>query len=158
MDLRHSYTIPVAADQAWNMLLDVAQVAPCFPGFEVRSVDGDLVHGTLRIKIIFIQLIYIGTVQIIERDKAFGVIAVRVSGEETNGAGSLSATIRLELKDYGDQTLIRVRTALRVTGKPEQFGTAAVNEVAGKLVSRFATNLTEMISAGHIGMAPPPTS
>jgi carbon monoxide dehydrogenase subunit G len=42
MDLEHSFTVPVPADQAWEVLLDVERVAPCMPGATLDSVDGDV--------------------------------------------------------------------------------------------------------------------
>jgi uncharacterized protein len=41
MELEHSFTVPVPVDQAWEVLLDVEQVAPCMPGATLDSVDGD---------------------------------------------------------------------------------------------------------------------
>ena len=41
MELDHSFTVPVPPDQAWNVLLDVEKIAPCMPGAQVDTVDGD---------------------------------------------------------------------------------------------------------------------
>lgn len=41
MELDHSFTVPVPPDQAWNVLPDVEKVAPCMPGAQVDTVDGD---------------------------------------------------------------------------------------------------------------------
>jgi hypothetical protein len=55
--------------------------------------------------------------------------------------------VRSELTAAGDQTEVTVLTTLNVTGKPAQFGRGVLNEVGGKLIGIFATNLAEMIAA-----------
>jgi len=32
MELKHSFTVPVSLDRAWDVLLDVERVAPGMPG------------------------------------------------------------------------------------------------------------------------------
>jgi hypothetical protein len=42
MELEHSFTVPVPADQAWDVLLDVERVAPCMPGATLDTIRSDL--------------------------------------------------------------------------------------------------------------------
>jgi uncharacterized protein len=51
MELEHSFTVPVPVDQAWDVLLDVEQVAPCMPGATLDSVDGDEIEGRIKVKV-----------------------------------------------------------------------------------------------------------
>jgi carbon monoxide dehydrogenase subunit G len=146
MELEHSFTVPVPRERAWDVLLDIERVAPCMPGATLDSVDGDEIHGKVKVKIGPINMTYAGTAHIVERDKANGVVRLEAAGKETKGAGTASATVRSVLEDRGDQTGVVVLTTLNVTGKPAQFGRGVMNEVGGKLLTIFASNLAAMLS------------
>jgi len=145
MELEHSFTVPVPKERAWDVLLDVERVAPCMPGATLDSVDGDEIHGKVKVKVGPINMTYAGTARFVERDKAAGVVRLEASGKETKGAGTASASVRSVLTDRGDETYVVVKTTLNVTGKPAQFGRGVLNEVGGRLLGIFATNLAAML-------------
>ncbi len=147
MELEHSFSVPVPVERAWDVLLDVARVAPCMPGASLDSVDGDNITGKIKVKVGPIQMTYAGTARFTERDKAAGVVTLEASGKETRGAGTASAAVRSELKADGDQTHVVVHTTLNVTGKPAQFGRGVMAEVGGRLIGIFADNLAAMLAA-----------
>ncbi len=141
MELEHSFTVPVPKNRAWNVLLDVERVAPCMPGASLDSVDGDEIHGRIKVKVGPINMMYAGTARFIEKDEDAGIVTLEASGKETRGAGTASASVRSVLEDLGEDTRVTVLTTLNVTGKPAQFGRGVMNEVGGKLLSIFAANL-----------------
>jgi carbon monoxide dehydrogenase subunit G len=151
MELRHSFTVPVPLDRAWDVLLDVERVAPCMPGATLDSVDGNDITGKIKVKVGPISMTYAGKASITERNREAGVVTLEASGKETRGAGTASASVRSELTGDGDQTHVTVLTNLNVTGKPAQFGRGVMNEVSGKLIGIFANNLAKMITAGDSG-------
>jgi uncharacterized protein len=155
MELEHSFTVPVPADQAWDVLLDVERVAPCMPGATLDSVEGDEIKGRIKVKLGPVSMTYAGTAQITERDPAAGVVTLQASGKETRGAGTAAATIRSELHDQGGQTEVTVHTSLNVTGRPAQFGRGMMADVSAKLIGVFASNLADMLATGN-GSAPQP--
>jgi uncharacterized protein len=155
MELEHSFTVPVPADQAWDVLLDVERVAPCMPGATIDSVEGDEIKGRIKVKLGPVSMTYAGTAQITERDPDAGVVTLRASGKETRGAGTAAATIRSELHDQGGQTEVTVHTSLNVTGRPAQFGRGMMADVSAKLIGVFASNLADMLATGN-GSAPQP--
>lgn len=146
MELEHSFTVPVPKRRAWDVLLDVERVAPCMPGATLDSVDGDEIHGRIKVKVGPINMMYAGTARFIERDEEAGVVMLEASGKETKGAGTASASVRSVLEDRGDETHVTVLTTLNVTGKPAQFGRGVMNEVGGKLLSIFAANLATVLA------------
>lgn len=154
MELEHSFTVPVPVDRAWDVLLDVEKVAPCMPGATLDSVDGEEIRGKVKVKVGPISMTYAGTARFVEKDKDSGVVRLEASGKETRGSGTASATVRSVLEDVGDHTKVVVLTTLNVTGKPAQFGRGVMNEVGGKLLGIFATNLAEMISKAEDGDGP----
>ena len=97
MELDHSFTVPVPPDQAWDVLLDVQKIAPCMPGAQVDSVDGDDVAGRMKVKVGPVSLTYKGMASFKDRDEAERSILVEASGKEMRGAGTASATVRAAL-------------------------------------------------------------
>jgi carbon monoxide dehydrogenase subunit G len=155
MELEHSFTVPVPADQAWVVLLDVERVAPCMPGATLDSVEGDEIMGRIKVKLGPVSMTYAGTARITERDPDAGVVTLEASGKETRGSGTAAATIRSELHGRGGQTEVTVHTSLNVTGRPAQFGRGVMADVSAKLIGVFANNLADMLATGN-GSAPEP--
>jgi carbon monoxide dehydrogenase subunit G len=158
MELEHSFTVPVSKERAWDVLLDVERVAPCMPGATLDSVDGDAITGKIKVKVGPISMTYAGTAKFVERDKNAGVVTLEASGKETRGSGTASASVRSVLEDRGTETHVTVHTTLNVTGKPAQFGRGVMNEVSGKLIGIFATNLADMITNSEGGGPPTATA
>jgi uncharacterized protein len=157
MELEHSFTVPVPVDQAWDVLLDVEQVAPCMPGATLDSVDGDEIKGRIKVKVGPISITYAGTARFTERNREAGVVTLEASGKETRGSGTAAATVRSELHGQDGQTEVTVHTSLNVTGRPAQFGRGVMADVSAKLIGIFATNLADMLTAGN-GSAPEPAT
>jgi uncharacterized protein len=148
MELDNSFTVPVPPEQAWDVLLDVARIAPCMPGATVDEVDGDVVNGRIKVKVGPVSLTYRGTATFTERDADARVVVMEASGKETRGAGTASATVRasLEPDPSGSGTVVTMHTTMNVTGRPAQFGRGVMVEVGGKLVDQFAANLAQQIA------------
>jgi uncharacterized protein len=149
IELDNSFTVPVPPEQAWDVLLDVEQIAPCMPGASVLSVDGDEIQGQVKVKLGPLSLTYKGTAKFIEKDQESHTITIEASGKETRGAGTASANVTATLKpgDSGAETVVSIHTSLNVTGRPAQFGRSLLPEVSGKLIQQFATNLEAMVIA-----------
>src|SRR6266849_4033656 len=155
MELEHSFTVPVPRSRAWDVLLDVERVAPCMPGARLDSVYGDEIHGRIKVKVGPINMTYAGTARFIERDAEAGVVTPEATGKETRGAGTASASVRSVREDRGDETHVTVHTTLNVTGKPAQFGRGVLNEVGGRLLGIFATNLAATLAEPDRGGSGP---
>ncbi len=153
MELDNAFTVPVPPDQAWDVLLDVQRIAPCMPGATVDEVDGDVVHGRIKVKVGPVSLTYRGTAKFTERDPDSHTVVVEASGKETRGAGTASATVRASLAPDESGTAVTMHTTMNVTGRPAQFGRGVMVEVGGKLVEQFAANLATLIS-GEGGAGP----
>ncbi|HUC21851.1 MAG TPA: SRPBCC domain-containing protein [Streptosporangiaceae bacterium] len=153
MELEHSFSVPVPAERAWDVLLDVERVAPCMPGATLDSVEGDSIVGRIKVKVGPITMTYAGTAKFTERDTEARVITLEASGKETRGAGTASASVHSRLLPEGDHTQVTVQTTLNVTGKPAQFGRGVMNEVGAKLIGIFADNLAAMLAAESAGDA-----
>ncbi len=159
MEMDHSFTVPVAPERAWDVLLDVERIAPCMPGAAVDEFDGEVVTGRIKVKVGPVSLTYRGTASFTERDPDAHVAVIEASGKETRGAGTASATMRasLEPESSGQATKVTMHTTMNVTGRPAQFGRGVMVEVGGKLVEKFAENLAQKIS-GNGAAAPTGTA
>ncbi|MEU9059479.1 hypothetical protein AB0D13_11545 [Streptomyces sp. NPDC048430] len=78
-----------------------------------------------------------------------------LSGSETRGAGTASATVTATLTEGPDGTRVHVRTDLDVTGRPAQFGRGIMTEVGDRLVQQFADRLEDLLRAPAAGSAGP---
>jgi carbon monoxide dehydrogenase subunit G len=148
MELEHSFTIPVPAERAWQVLLDVEQVAPCMPGATVDSVNGDVITGRIKVKVGPVALTYSGSARFTERDEQARSVTLEASGKETRGSGTAAATVRSSLRDEGGQTRVVIHTTMSVTGRPAQFGRGVMAEVGGRIIERFSANLAAQLAGG----------
>src|ERR1700753_2015644 len=154
MELAHSFTVPVPPAQAWDVLLDVQQVAPCMPGATVDAVDGDDVAGRMKVKVGPVSLTSRGTATFKDRHAADRSILVEASGKETRGAGTASATVKASLQPENGSdaaTLATLHTTLNVTGRHAQFGGGVIPEVGSRLIDKFADNLAQQLTGGSGG-------
>src|ERR1700734_1287704 len=149
IELDNSFTVPVPPEQAWDVLLDVEQIAPCMPGASVTSVDGDEIEGQVKVKLGPLSLTYKGTAKFTDKDQANHKLAIEATGKETRGAGTASANVQATLTpgEAAGSTLVAIHTSLNVTGRPAQFGRSLLPEVSGKLIAQFASNLEALIAA-----------
>jgi carbon monoxide dehydrogenase subunit G len=153
MELRHEFTVPVPADEAWRALLDIERIAPCMPGAAVESFDGETVRGTVKVKVGPITLTYRGTASFQEKDEAGRRMVLAANGKEARGTGTARATVTGELTETGGGTRVSVVTDLAVTGRPAQFGRGVLAEVGDRLVGRFAECLAGKLADGGAEVA-----
>jgi uncharacterized protein len=149
MEFEHSFTVPVPPDKAWDVLLDVRRVAPCMPGASVDSVEGDDITGRMKVKVGPITQEYRGKARFVERDAESRTVVIEASGKEARGSGTASATVRSVLQGEDGKTVVNVKTTLNVTGRPAQMGRGILEDVGGRLVTRFADNMASMLSEGE---------
>jgi carbon monoxide dehydrogenase subunit G len=145
--LENTFTVPVTADTAWQVLLDVERIAPCMPGASLTGRDGDSFTGNVKVKLGPISLTYGGTATFASLDEANHVAVIEASGKETRGSGTAKAVITARLHSQGDVTEVAVETELTITGKPAQFGRGVLAEVSGKLITQFADCLAAEITS-----------
>ncbi|HZC26928.1 MAG TPA: SRPBCC family protein, partial [Actinopolymorphaceae bacterium] len=150
MRLEHEFTVPVPADSAWRILLDLPVVAPCMPGATLTSYDGAEFTGTVKVKVGPISLTYKGKGRVVESDETARRAVVEASGRESRGAGTAKATVTATLHPEGDSTRVAVATDLAITGRPAQFGRGMMTDVGSKLIGQFAECLAGKLERGEV--------
>ena len=153
MDLTHKFSVPVAVDETWAHFNDIASVAECFPGATVTSVEGDTFHGSCKVKLGPIALVYNGSGTFVEKDDADHRFVVDAKGKDKRGNGTAGAKVTLSMAEAAEGTDVEVITDLAVTGKPAQFGRGVMQDVSDKLLGQFVACLESRL-AGHAPEAP----
>lgn len=148
MRLEQEFTIPTEVSRAWEVLLDVSRIAPCFPGATLTSFDGDTCAGNVKVKLGPVVLNYKGTARFAERDEAAWRVVIDAAGTDVKGNGTARAqvTARLHESEPG-QTTCTLVTDLAITGRPAQFGRGMIVEIGNKILDRFAANLADSLRA-----------
>jgi carbon monoxide dehydrogenase subunit G len=144
VQLQHRFTVPAAVDTTWDTFLDLAEVAACFPGAIVTSVEGDRFEGTCKVKLGPIALVYAGSGQVVSRDDQAHRAVIEATGKDKRGNGTAGAKVTVVLAaNGGGGTAVDVTTDLNVTGKPAQFGRGVMQDVSDKLLGQFVACLEQ---------------
>jgi carbon monoxide dehydrogenase subunit G len=149
MKLENEFTVDVPVEDAWNVLLDLERVTPCLPGAALTEESGDEYKGEMKVRLGPVSQEYEGTVKIEEADESEHRAVLKADGKDARGQGTASATITSTLHDEGDgSTRVRVETDMQLTGRAAQFGRGVQQDVAEKLLGRFAECLENEIMGG----------
>ncbi len=152
MELKNSFTVPSDIDTAWKTLLDVEAIAPCMPGATLESVDGDEFSGNVKVKLGPVSMTYGGQARFLSKDESTHTAVIEGTGKETRGSGTAKANVTTAMVAEGPNlTRVDVTTDLTITGKAAQFGRGVMQDVAGRLVGQFATNLEGVIASRTSG-------
>lgn len=148
MELKNSFTVPADIETAWKTLLDVEAIAPCMPGATLESVDGDEFSGNVKVKLGPVSMTYGGQAKFLSKDESTHTAVIEGTGKETRGSGTARANVTTAMVAEGPGvTRVDVTTDLTITGKAAQFGRGVMQDVAGRLVGQFATNLEGVIAS-----------
>jgi uncharacterized protein len=150
MKLENEFTVNVPVEDAWNVLLDLERVTPCLPGAALtEQSDDDEYKGEIKVRLGPVTQEYNGTVRIEEADESEHRAVLKADGKDARGQGAATATITSTLHDEGDgSTKVRVETDMQITGRAAQFGRGVQQNVAERLLSRFAECLENEIVGG----------
>jgi carbon monoxide dehydrogenase subunit G len=145
--MRFSNEISVAAqaDELFAFVSDPEQVVRCLPGASVEGRDGDDWRGAMSMRVGPIKASYRGTLRFLELDPDARRAVMRVRAEEASGQGQAEARIVSEIEEDDGAACIRMETDLQIRGKVAQFGRGAMEQVAGRMLERFADNVEHAI-------------
>lgn len=149
MKLENEFTVNASMEDAWEAMNDLERVTPCLPGAQLTEQVGDEYKGEMSVKMGPVTAKYNGTVKIEEADESEHRAVLKANGKDARGQGTASATITSTLQDEGNgSTKVRVETDMQLTGRAAQFGRGIQQDVAEKLLSRFAECLENEIMGG----------
>ncbi|MGJ7441240.1 SRPBCC domain-containing protein [Aquipuribacter sp. MA13-6] len=148
MELQHRFHVPIGIDEAWTTFNDLERIAPCLPGAQLTSLEGDEFAGKAKVKVGPVSMQFAGSGRFVERDEAGYRAVLEATGKDSRGNGTAAATVTARLEADGDGTNVIVDTDLKVSGKVAQFGKSMISEIGGKLLDQFASCLAETLAAG----------
>ena len=157
MKLENEFTVDVPVENVWDVLLDLERVTPCLPGAALTEESGDEYKGEMKVRLGPVSQEYEGTVKIEEADESEHRAVLKADGKDARGQGTASATITSTLQDEGNgSTKVHVETDMQLTGRAAQFGRGVQQDVAEKLLKRFAECLENEIMGGGAEEEPEP--
>jgi carbon monoxide dehydrogenase subunit G len=156
MQIDNEFTVSIPIGQAWEVLTDLAGIAPCMPGAQLTGVEGDVYSGRVKVKVGPVTSEYQGTARFAEKDDSAYHAVIDAKGRDSRGAGNASALITAQLRPDGDRTVVSVSTDLRLTGRIAQFGSGMIKEVSAKLLGQFVECLeVKLAGSGAPAVAVP---
>jgi carbon monoxide dehydrogenase subunit G len=155
MQLTHTFELPAPLGQVFGVFAALDLLAPCFPGASVWGRDGDVYHGSVKIKFGPFPLVFEGTARVVRRDVPEHRLVVKANARDRRGAAAGAATVTAMFRPAGpDSTRVEVVTELDLTGRPAQLGTGAISSVSDRLADQFVACMSAKLEAGLLAQEP----
>ncbi len=153
MKFENAFVVQAPIEDAWAIILNVPEIAPCFPGASLtEQIDEDTYKGAVSLRLGPLSLAFRGTAVIAKRDAVNHAARVTASGTDSKGRGQAKAEATFRLVPDAAGTRVEISTDLNLTGAVAQYGRGAMimQEVAAGLIDQFETRLNQRI-AGSVG-------
>jgi uncharacterized protein len=156
MEFDSSFEIPLAPDQAWPILMDVARIAPCMPGAELTEIiDAQNYKGKISVRLGPVALAFAGRIQLEDIDNAKHSARVKAQGSDAKGRGAANAaaTFKVEPKNAG--SIVLIHTDLTLSGAVAQYGRGVgmIQATAAQIIKQFADNLRTQLAQQSVASA-----
>lgn len=146
MEISNSFTVDAPIEEAWELLTNIPEIAPCLPGAKLTDDTDGVYSGGIKIKVGPVTAEYKGSAEFVEKDEAARKVILTGKGRDTRGAGNAQALITAQMTAVGDKTQVDINTDLKVSGKVAQFGRGVMQDISTKLLGQFADCLEEKIA------------
>ena len=157
MEFDNSFEVPLPADDAWKMLMDIRRIAPCMPGAALTEVVDDRTYkGKIGVRLGPVALTFAGTVKFEEIDDANHRARVAAQGSDAKGRGAANATATFHLEPANGGSKVLVHTNLTLSGAVAQYGRGVgiIQMTAAQIITQFANNLKAQLGPAPTAPAP----
>ena len=157
MEFDNSFEVPLPADDAWKVLMDIRRIVPCMPGAELTEVVDDRTYkGRIGVRLGPVALTFAGTVKFEEIDDANHRARVAAQGSDAKGRGSANATATFHIEPANGGSKVLVHTNLTLSGAVAQYGRGVgiIQMTAAQIIGQFANNLKAQLGPASITSAP----
>lgn len=149
IDVSVSTEVGVPGERVWDVFDDIHLLARCLPGAELTDELGsDQYAGRARISVGPVKMAFSGVAQILEHDRAGGVVRVLAQGRDTGGAQT-QAAITLRTESAGGTTALHADAKVYLTGRIAQFGRALAGDISKRMFEQFAESVREAAASGQ---------
>ena len=145
MKIENTFTVDAPIEEAWELLTNIPEIAPCLPGAKLTDEVDGVYSGGIKVKVGPVTSEYKGSAHFVEKDDANYKAVIDGKGRDVRGAGNAQALITAQMTPEGDKTKVDIETDLKVSGKVAQFGRGVMQDVSTKLLGKFAECLEEKI-------------
>ena len=146
MKLEHTVSIDAPRARVWAVLMDLPVAARCVPGTRDIAADGDLVRGTLDVRVGPVKLALNGTVTVDQRDDTAGTARLRADAADQRIGGAVRAYVDVALTGDGP-TLLRVSSDDAILGRIGELGQPLIARQADKVLAGFADCLRRTVAS-----------
>jgi carbon monoxide dehydrogenase subunit G len=137
--ISNALPLRVPPEDAYRLLLDLDQIAPCIPGATLEPPDGsDTRHGTVLVRFGPMRFNYAGSVRVIETDALTRKAVLEAHGKESSGEGNANARITMSVQAADNGCQVAIETDLELSGAAAQLGRAMVEDFAEVMLDDFA--------------------
>lgn len=153
MKLEHSFQVDAPAEEVWQALVDIENIAPCLPGAQITEAQADGTYkGSFEVKLGPTTAAYRGTLKLQSMDEQARSVTMDANGQDRRGQGSAKATIVSSLSEQDGKTQVDLATDLTITGRLASFGRGGmINDVSNRLLRDFAQCLQAKMEGGSQG-------
>jgi MYXO-CTERM domain-containing protein len=145
MTSTHESLVRRPLDDVRRQLADADRVLESLPGATLQR-DEDGASGSLRLKLGTLQITYRVTIRATGPEDGAHAATVAVAGKEARGAGTLAATVDLQLHEAEGGTLVQAVLDLTATGRGESVSDAAWQAAAESLLAGVVAGLQDAAS------------
>lgn len=152
MEIEKSFVVPAPPANVWEMLLDPVLMAECVPGMKSVDVISPTEYAAvIQVKIAFISASFKLRTTIVEQ-RTPEYLRAQGTGEDSKVASAMKQTTELFLAPAdGNQTEMRAKVTVDVTGRLATFGLSVMKTKADRMWDEFCANLAKRISTPAAG-------
>jgi uncharacterized protein len=150
MRIEHEFTLGIPVNQAFDVLVEPANVVPCLPGARLigdRQPDGTY-ELEVAVKLGPMRFQYSGTARVTESDPAARRATLVGSARETRGQGSAETTVTMTVSPRDGQAQVQTSADIALSGRAAQMGHGLIETVAAELVGQMARCLEARFGDG----------
>jgi uncharacterized protein len=158
MEFDNAFDVPLPPAQAWSVLMDIPNIAPCMPGAELTEVvDPQNFKGKISVRLGPVALAFAGRVELYDIEMANRSARIKAQGSDAKGRGAANATATFRIEPDGAGSKVLIHTDLMLSGAVAQYGRGVgmIQATAAQIIDQFAGNLRARLEQQQTA-APPP--
>lgn len=144
MEFDNQFEVPIPAEEAWPILMDIERIAPCVPGAELTEIVDDRTYkGKVSVKLGPVALTFNGKTSFEEIDNEAMRAKLTAQGNDTKGRGGANAKVAFHMEPAEGGSRVVIHTNLQLSGAVAQYGRGVgmVSDLSQQIINQFAENL-----------------